>query len=116
MPTTTLIFVSEHDASPLIHLRAEADEIVEFIATMRRVYGSRLSPSPSRAAIIFLRALALTKLDEWNPTLESVPIFNREGALADAGARPIVWDTGRWEQANAKPAPDLEPVVEGYRP
>lgn len=85
---TTLIFATRTDASPLIDLQATENDIRQFLADLD---SRQPRPEPGRAATGFLMALSPDQWDEWQPSIESTPIFSLS-CITDHPCDLLVYD------------------------
>lgn len=89
---TTLIFVTETDASPLIHLNADPAVVAQHLATsLPDVW---FNDPPGTYAAAFLCGLGEELTGAWSPRLESTPIFCYGafgGYEIDIAWNPLTW-------------------------
>jgi hypothetical protein len=108
----TLIFATATAASPLISLDVDSDEVLRYLSEPPMAWGAPITPS--LAAILFFRGLSPDRFDEWQPSLESVPVLSIEDA-EDGQWADITWDSERWVEWQAPDLPEFhEPLSVGF--
>lgn len=109
---TTLIFATEGDASPLIHLAADPGSVRIALLKLQPLKGI----SCGAAAVEFLRRIPDYALASWAPTLQSVPIEGSAAIDLDYAAFDgdmLAWNPSTWEEIDLSPEqPPLGVVME----
>src|SRR3954471_22730228 len=90
---TTLIFVTEPDASPLFPLNADPAGGAHYLATSLPIAAGP-DQLPGTHAAAFLCELGEARSDAWSPCIESAPIFcygEFSGYEIDIAWNPLTW-------------------------